>query len=261
MTDTTQARLTDQEARALTFLATGIRRRLYRAPTWDEAGVYENVIRCRDTGISAAEVILRVIRAAADRDAQTPGVIPKNGRRSRFRRRLQDEARRRRHRDRRRTQGRARTDARAQDRSDTRARRWPSADREPAPHAQRRRRRTSQAHDAPGTIRRSDAIHQEHRGDRMTDPVLHRHRDHRPRPAHPPALRGVHLARGPGRSRHLNLPHTLEFADQQALKIGGYFDRGFTPYPTDWADQRRSLPRHLVGATSSAATPPSTPPC
>ncbi|HET7327161.1 MAG TPA: hypothetical protein VFJ14_07715 [Nocardioidaceae bacterium] len=28
----------------------------------------------------------------------------------------------------------------------------------------------------------------------------------------------------------LELPHTLEYADQQALNIGGYWDRGFTPY-------------------------------
>lgn len=28
----------------------------------------------------------------------------------------------------------------------------------------------------------------------------------------------------------LELPHTLEHADQQALNVGGYWDRGFTPH-------------------------------
>lgn len=69
--------VTDQEARAITFLAASVRKTLHRAPTWDEAGIYDNVIRCRE--MSLPEVILRVIRAAADRDAATPGVIPKNG--------------------------------------------------------------------------------------------------------------------------------------------------------------------------------------
>lgn len=69
--------VTDQEARAITFLAASVRKTLHRAPTWDEAGIYDNVIRCREMALP--EVILRVIRAAADRDAATPGVIPKNG--------------------------------------------------------------------------------------------------------------------------------------------------------------------------------------
>lgn len=69
--------VSDQEARAITFLAVAVRKTLHRAPTWDEPGIYDNVIRCRDMSLS--EVILRTIRAAADRDAITPGVIPKNG--------------------------------------------------------------------------------------------------------------------------------------------------------------------------------------
>lgn len=67
--------VTKDQAQMLAALA--VASRPYRAPTWDEAGVVSAIAEIRN--MSLPEVILRVIRAAADRDAKTPGVIPKNG--------------------------------------------------------------------------------------------------------------------------------------------------------------------------------------
>ena len=53
----------------------------------------------------------------------------------------------------------------------------------------------------------------------------------------------------------LALPHSLEFADQQALRIGGYHDRQFTPYETDGATERRLLLKALTGATLVGSNP------
>jgi len=65
----------DQQIRALAFLAkscrpTGARR-------WDEAGIVAAIAQVRSR--SLPEVAMAVIRAASDRDCQTPGVIPSNG--------------------------------------------------------------------------------------------------------------------------------------------------------------------------------------
>lgn len=51
--------------------------RPYRAPTWDHAGIVANIAKVADR--SLAEVALAVIRAAADREAASPGVIPSKG--------------------------------------------------------------------------------------------------------------------------------------------------------------------------------------
>lgn len=67
--------VTRDQAQMLASLAVDCRP--YRAPTWDHAGVMAAIAEIRH--MSLPEVILRVIRAAADRDAVTPGVIPKNG--------------------------------------------------------------------------------------------------------------------------------------------------------------------------------------
>lgn len=67
--------VTDQQMRALAFLAVACRP--HRAPTWDEAGVLANIAKVRDR--SLPEVALAVIRAASDREAVSPGVIPSNG--------------------------------------------------------------------------------------------------------------------------------------------------------------------------------------
>lgn len=49
--------------------------------------------------------------------------------------------------------------------------------------------------------------------------------------------------------------HTLEFADQQALKIGGYFDRDFRPTPDNSLSTAGSLVRHLNGVTLVGSNP------
>ena len=67
--------VTREQAQMLTTLA--IACRPYRAPTWDEPGVMAAIAKCRDW--SLPEVALRVIVAAADREAQTPGVIASPG--------------------------------------------------------------------------------------------------------------------------------------------------------------------------------------
>lgn len=67
--------VTDQQARALAFLAAAVRP--YRAPTWDEAGIVANIAKVRDRDL--ALVAMAVIRAAADPALKSPGVIPTNG--------------------------------------------------------------------------------------------------------------------------------------------------------------------------------------
>lgn len=63
--------LTDQDIRALTYLA--VRARPRGAARWDEAGIAANIAKVRHLAI--ADVSLAVIRAAADPSAATPGVI------------------------------------------------------------------------------------------------------------------------------------------------------------------------------------------
>ena len=64
--------VTRDQAQMLASLAVDCRPN--RAPTWDPAGVLENIGKVRH--LDLAEVALAVIRAAADREARTPGVIP-----------------------------------------------------------------------------------------------------------------------------------------------------------------------------------------
>ncbi|HET7385511.1 MAG TPA: hypothetical protein VFJ19_02455 [Nocardioidaceae bacterium] len=54
----------------------------------------------------------------------------------------------------------------------------------------------------------------------------------------------------------LELPHTLEYADQQALNIGGYWERGMSPFggSSDGFEQR-SLIRLLRGTTLVGSNP------
>ena len=55
----------------------------------------------------------------------------------------------------------------------------------------------------------------------------------------------------------LQLPHSLEFADQQSLRIGGYHDRGFTPH--DYVEKantaRFKLVANLNGVTLVGSNP------
>ena len=67
--------VTDQEIRALTFLAKACRPT--GAARWDEAGTVAAIAKVRDRQL--ATVAMAVIRAAADRDVESPGVIPTNG--------------------------------------------------------------------------------------------------------------------------------------------------------------------------------------
>lgn len=67
--------VTKEQAQILATLAVACRP--HRAPTWDEAGVMAAIAGVRHMALP--EVALAVIRAAADRDAITPGVIPKLG--------------------------------------------------------------------------------------------------------------------------------------------------------------------------------------
>jgi hypothetical protein len=53
----------------------------------------------------------------------------------------------------------------------------------------------------------------------------------------------------------LALPHSLEHADQQALKIGGYFERNFDPWWSDPEREQRSLLRDLLGVTLVGSNP------
>lgn len=67
--------VTEQQARALAFLACAIRP--HGAPRWDEGGVFANVMKVADR--SLATVALAVVQAAEDRNAATPGVIAAAG--------------------------------------------------------------------------------------------------------------------------------------------------------------------------------------
>lgn len=49
--------------------------------------------------------------------------------------------------------------------------------------------------------------------------------------------------------------HTLEFADQQALKVGGYFARDFRPSLDNSLSTAGSLTRHLNGVTLVGSNP------
>ena len=49
--------------------------------------------------------------------------------------------------------------------------------------------------------------------------------------------------------------HTLEFADQMALKVGGYFARDFRPAPDNSHSTPGSLARHLNGVTLVGSNP------
>lgn len=66
---------TDQQLRALAFLAKACRPN--GARRWDEAGIMAALAKVADR--SLAEVVLATVRAAADRDCETPGVIPTAG--------------------------------------------------------------------------------------------------------------------------------------------------------------------------------------
>lgn len=49
--------------------------------------------------------------------------------------------------------------------------------------------------------------------------------------------------------------HTLEFADQMALKVGGYFDRDFRPTPDNSLSTPGSLAKYLNGVTLVGSNP------
>ena len=49
--------------------------------------------------------------------------------------------------------------------------------------------------------------------------------------------------------------HSLEFADQAALKVGGYFDRDFRPTPDTSLATPGSLAKHLNGVTLVGSNP------
>jgi hypothetical protein len=65
--------LTDQDARALTYLACRIRKETRGAREWDEAGTFAEVAKL--VGQNLAITIERVTRHAADVEAKTPGAI------------------------------------------------------------------------------------------------------------------------------------------------------------------------------------------
>ena len=67
--------VTDQEIRAIAFLAKACRPT--GAARWDEAGIVAAIAKVRDRQL--ATVAMAVIRAASDRDVESPGVIPSNG--------------------------------------------------------------------------------------------------------------------------------------------------------------------------------------
>ena len=67
--------VTKDQAQMLATLAVACRP--HRAATWDAAGVVAAIGKVKDRAL--VEVALAVLRAAADRDAKTPGVIPTAG--------------------------------------------------------------------------------------------------------------------------------------------------------------------------------------
>lgn len=64
---------TEQDARALTYLARRIRQETYGAREWDEAGIWAEIKTL--IGQNLPLTIERVTRHAADPDAKTPGAI------------------------------------------------------------------------------------------------------------------------------------------------------------------------------------------
>ena len=54
--------------------------------------------------------------------------------------------------------------------------------------------------------------------------------------------------------RTLHLPHSLDCADGAALRVGGYFDRGFEPFP-DRGQTVRDLIEALHGVTLVGSNP------
>ncbi|HEY0888928.1 MAG TPA: hypothetical protein VGE38_04885 [Nocardioides sp.] len=63
--------VTDQQTRAITFLAAAMRP--HGARRWDEAGIYAAIKKLADRKLS--DVVLAITRAADDREANTPNVI------------------------------------------------------------------------------------------------------------------------------------------------------------------------------------------
>ena len=53
----------------------------------------------------------------------------------------------------------------------------------------------------------------------------------------------------------LGLSHTLDHADMQALRIGGYFERYFSPEPNDSGFSARHLAKNLRGVTLVGSNP------
>lgn len=53
------------------------------------------------------------------------------------------------------------------------------------------------------------------------------------------------------------LPHSLQHADQSALRVGGYFERGFSPFGDHTRDRRvaADLARQLRGVTLVGSNP------
>lgn len=49
--------------------------------------------------------------------------------------------------------------------------------------------------------------------------------------------------------------HSLEYADQQALRIGAYFDRGFRPAPDNSQSTPGTLANHLLDVTLVGSNP------
>lgn len=64
---------TDQDARALTYLACRIRKETHGCREWDDAGTYAVIAEL--VGQSLAQTVERVTRHAADPEAKTPGAI------------------------------------------------------------------------------------------------------------------------------------------------------------------------------------------
>lgn len=64
---------TDQDARALTYLAKRLREETYGANTWDEAGIHAVIAKL--IGRNLPTLVEQVTRHASDPEAKTPGAI------------------------------------------------------------------------------------------------------------------------------------------------------------------------------------------
>lgn len=64
---------TDQDARALTYLAKRLREETYGANTWDEAGIYAVIKQL--IGRNLPTTVEQIARHASDAEAKTPGAI------------------------------------------------------------------------------------------------------------------------------------------------------------------------------------------